>query len=119
MWSCIAGWSPLRLTHRMVLLYYFANMWNVFSDFHSLLYAIPGCICSGCKLLYFIGTYEYSSLEKGQSKGCLGLALFASVLEETGNEIGVKSSSLQERKEVKESNSCESDQRGCVGHDRR
>jgi hypothetical protein len=32
--------------------------------------------------------------EKGQSKGCLGLALFASVLEETGNEIGVKSSSL-------------------------
>ncbi len=77
----------------MVLLYYFANMWNVFSDFHSLLYAIPGCICSGCKLLYFIGTYEYSSLEKGQSKGCLGLALFASVLEETGNQIGVKSSS--------------------------
>ncbi len=90
----------------MTLLYYFANMWNVFSDFHSLLYAIPGCICSGCKLLHFKGAYEYSSLEKGHSKGCLGLALFASVLEETG-------------KEVKETNPCESDQRGCVGHDRR
>ena len=32
--------------------------------------------------------------EKGQSSHCLRLALFASVLEETGYEIGVKSSSL-------------------------